>query len=151
MEAVEQQLHALSERYEAYGQSVFQVTAGKKRGFSLFRGWFSSNNPNFAGAEHQQFMDDVSQILTCILEQLEMPSSAVGSVGAIMLRHHNCRADVVEKCYMNAVEGYLIPLLPYADHKDLTVIRHLVFRGNTRYSLLPCQKELIKEIDRLLK
>lgn len=152
------QVERLREVYRAYTESSKDQPRPYKGMARLLKGWFSGFNPSAAEPLHQEFLDDVEDIITkldSVLDKLselkpDKSSSYALEAAAVMLSPKPVLEKTTAQWYMTIAEYKSTAILPYLERDDLKAIRDAQLNTTPKRLMYPRQRELFEYMERLL-
>ena len=150
----------LAEIYEDFTESV-QALGGKGRRRS---GKFASSVMQWVGGRHassdreqlcNKFLADVQgqlELLTLAMEMAdeEERAEACWIAAEIITAPRPAKSDSTTDLMKRAMIGQAVPFLKYVKKERLIQIRDRMRQAYTRWQLLPVEKDVKKELDRLI-
>ena len=139
------QLETLQQLYEAYTQKARTVLANKKFGEGLFGfGGKAADDPC-----HMQFVADVRALLE---NDLPTDDAALCELLTWML-HMADGYDKIPSIYWTliAAQGAALPLIPRLAPTDAAALHDSYKRAYNRWSLLPVQSDILRQLDKARK
>ena len=143
----------LVEHYENFTERIQKKEEGDRTFLKTLRSLFSDKRDT--DQEVATFHDTVGNHITKLYDALkeETPEDASAlSIGLVrmMLSGNEKREDQVAALAKISNQGFAIPLLSFLTKEQLTEVREEYLRENPKRLMFPNQRDVLKEMDRLL-